>query len=79
RFLKASSLMTKVNGGLISCDVGTSSERYLTQLIDSGAECGYVCDESGRYQGCVTPASLHKTGTRPVRDALLQDVNAVSL
>jgi glycine betaine/proline transport system ATP-binding protein len=22
---------------------------------------------------------LHKTGTRPVRDALLQDVNAVSL
>ncbi|MEZ2310621.1 glycine betaine/L-proline ABC transporter ATP-binding protein [Paraburkholderia sp. RCC_158] len=79
RFLKASSLMTKVNGGLISCDVGTSSERYLNQLIDSGAKCGYVCDESGRYQGCVTPASLHKTGTRPVRDALLQDVNAVSL
>ena len=79
RFLKASSLMTKVDRGLISCDVGTSSERYLNQLIDSGVECGYVCDESGRYQGCVTPASLHKSGTRPVRDALLRDVNAVSL
>ncbi|CAB3786539.1 quaternary amine ABC transporter ATP-binding protein [Paraburkholderia caffeinilytica] len=79
RFLKASSLMTKIERGLISCDVGTSSERYLNPLIDSGVECGYVCDESGRYQGCVTPASLHKSGTRPVRDALLPDVNAVSL
>ncbi|TFE37015.1 glycine betaine/L-proline ABC transporter ATP-binding protein [Paraburkholderia dipogonis] len=79
RFLKASSLMTTVGRGMISCDVGTPSERYLNQLIDSGAECGYVCDESGRYQGCVTPASLHKTGARPVREALLRDVNAVLL
>jgi glycine betaine/proline transport system ATP-binding protein len=79
RFLKASSLMTKVDRGLIACDVGTPSERYLNQLIDSGVECGFVCDEAGRYQGCVTPTSLHKTGTRPVRDALLHDVNAVSL
>ena len=71
--------MTTVGRGLISCDVGTPSERYLNQLIDSGVECGYVCDESGRYQGCVTPASLHKSGARPVRDALLRDVNAVSL
>src|SRR5215469_12453287 len=79
RFLTASSLMTRVDRGLISCDIGTPSERYLNQLIDSGVECGYVCDEAGRYQGCVTAASLHKTGTRPVRDALLRDVNAVSL
>jgi glycine betaine/proline transport system ATP-binding protein len=79
RFLKASSLMTKVDRGLIACDVGTPSERYINQLIDSGVECGFVCDEAGRYQGCVTPTSLHKTGTRPVRDALLRDVNAVSL
>jgi glycine betaine/proline transport system ATP-binding protein len=79
RFLKASSLMTGVDRGRISCDVATPSERYLNQLIDSGVECGYVCDESGRYQGCVTPASLHKTGKRPVREALLGDVNAVPL
>jgi glycine betaine/proline transport system ATP-binding protein len=79
RFLKASSLMTRVDRGMIACDIGTPSERYLNQLIDSGVECGYVCDEAGRYQGCVTPASLHKAGTRPVREALLHDVNAVSL
>jgi glycine betaine/proline transport system ATP-binding protein len=79
RFLKASSLMTRVDRGMISCDVGTSAERYLNELIDSGVECGYVCDAAGRYQGCVTPASLHKAGTRAVRDALLPDVNAVPL
>lgn len=79
RFLKASSMMTTVDRGLISCDVGTPSDRYLNQLIDSGAECGYVSDESGRYQGCVTPASLHKSGSAPIREALLRDVKAVSL
>jgi glycine betaine/proline transport system ATP-binding protein len=79
RFLKASSLMTRVERGLISCDIGTPSERYLNELIDSGVECGYVCDEAGRYQGCVTPASLHKAGAHPLRDALLRDVSAVSL
>jgi glycine betaine/proline transport system ATP-binding protein len=79
RFLKASSLMTAADRDIITCDVGSPCERYLNQLIDSGSECGYVCDESGRYQGCVTPASLHKMGTRPVRDALLRDVNAVAL
>ena len=79
RFLKASGLMTRVDRRLISCNVDTPSERFLNQLIDSGVECGYVCDEAGRYQGCVTPASLHKSGTRPVRDALLRDINAVSL
>jgi glycine betaine/proline transport system ATP-binding protein len=79
RFLKASSLMTAADRDMITCDVGAPCERYLNQLIDSGSECGYVCDESGRYHGCVTPASLHKMGTRPVRDALLRDVNAVPL
>ncbi|MGF6656342.1 glycine betaine/proline transport system ATP-binding protein [Paraburkholderia youngii] len=79
RFLRASTLMTGVDRRLLSCDIGTSAERYLNHLIDSGMECGYVCDGAGRYQGCVTPASLHKAGTRPVRDALLRDVNAVSL
>ncbi|XVJ96771.1 glycine betaine/L-proline ABC transporter ATP-binding protein (plasmid) [Burkholderia vietnamiensis] len=79
RFLKASSLMTTVGRGLISCDVAAPSERYLNQLIDSGVECGYVCDEAGRYQGCVTPASLHKTGAQPIRDAFVKDMNAVPL
>ncbi|MBN3785838.1 glycine betaine/L-proline ABC transporter ATP-binding protein [Burkholderia sp. Ac-20353] len=78
RFLKASSLMTGVDRGLISCDAGTPSERYLNQLIDSGAECGYVCDETGRYLGCVTAATLHKSGSRPIREAFLHDVDRVS-
>jgi glycine betaine/proline transport system ATP-binding protein len=79
RFLKADSLLTRVERGLISGDVGAPAERYLDQLIDSGAECGYVCDEAGRYQGCVTPASLHKAGARPLREALLKDLSTVSL
>jgi glycine betaine/proline transport system ATP-binding protein len=79
RFLKASSFLTKVDRGLIKCDSGASSERYLNQLIDAGVECGYVCDEAGRYQGCVTPASLHKCGSGPIRDALLRDVSAIPL
>lgn len=79
RFLRASGLMAGVGRGLISCDVGLPAERYLNQLIDSGVECGYVCDEAGRYHGCVTPASLHKSGARPIREALLRDVSAVSL
>ncbi|WP_322057287.1 glycine betaine/L-proline ABC transporter ATP-binding protein [Paraburkholderia sp. J63] len=79
RFLKAHSLLTRVERGLITADIGAPAERYLNQLIDSGVECGYVCDESGRYQGCVTPASLHKTGARPLREALLQDLSTVSL
>jgi glycine betaine/proline transport system ATP-binding protein len=79
RFLEASSLLTKVQRGLIHCDTAAPAERYLNSLIDSGVDCGYVCDEAGRYQGCVTPASLHKNGARPIRDALLRDVAAVSL
>jgi glycine betaine/proline transport system ATP-binding protein len=79
RFLKAHSMLTKVERGLIVCDAGTSAERYLNPLIDSGAECGYVCDESGRYQGTVTAASLHKAGARAIREALLPDSKAVSM
>ncbi|MEX3928901.1 glycine betaine/L-proline ABC transporter ATP-binding protein [Paraburkholderia sp. BR10936] len=79
RFLKAESLMTRVERGLISGDVGAPAERYLNQLIDSGAECGYVCDQAGRYQGCVTPASLHRAGAQPLREALLKDLSTVSL
>ena len=79
RFLEASSLLTKVERGVIACDTGAPSERYLNDLIDSGMDCGYVCDESGRYQGCVTPASLHKSGQRPIREALLRDIAAVPL
>jgi len=79
RFLKASSLMTTIGRGLLRCDAGTPSDRYLNQLIDSGAECGYVCDEAGHYLGCVTPATLHRSGARPIRDAFLHDFNAVSI
>ena len=79
RFLKAESLLTRVERGLISGDIGAPAERYLNQLIDSGAECGYVCDEAGRYQGCVTPASLHKAGAQPLREALLGDMSPVTL
>lgn len=79
RFLKAESLLTRVERGLISGDIGAPAERYLNQLIDSGAECGYVCDEAGRYQGCVTPASLHKAGAQPLREALLRDLSTVTL
>ena len=78
RFLKASSLLTKIEKGLFLCDTGASSERYLNQLIDSGVDCGYVCDESGRYQGSVTPASLRHCGKGPIRDALLRDIATVS-
>ncbi len=79
RFLEASSLLTKVQRGVIACDTGSPSERYLDNLIDSGVDCGYVCDEAGRYQGMVTPQSLHKSGKRPIREALIRDVAAVPL
>lgn len=78
RFLKADSLLSRVERGVISADIGAPADRYVDQLIDSGVECGYVCDASGRYQGCVTPASLHKAGTLPLRDALLRDLKTVA-
>jgi glycine betaine/proline transport system ATP-binding protein len=79
RFLKASHMLTTVDGSLITCDVGSPSDRCLSQLIDGGAECAYVCDESGRYQGYVTRASLHQAGRGAVRDAFHRDGAAVSL
>ncbi|CAN7341591.1 glycine betaine/L-proline ABC transporter ATP-binding protein [Trinickia sp. LjRoot230] len=79
RFLKASSLLAGVERGVIACDVGAPADRYLNQLIDSGVECGYVCDDSGRFQGGVTPASLHKAGARPIREAFIPDLKAVAL
>ncbi|SAK82205.1 glycine betaine/L-proline ABC transporter ATPase [Caballeronia hypogeia] len=79
RFLEASGLMTKVNRGLIKCDSAAPADRFLNELIDSGVDCGFVCDEAGRFQGCVTPASVHKNGKRPIRDAILNDVAAVPL
>ncbi|TCK33597.1 glycine betaine/proline transport system ATP-binding protein [Paraburkholderia sp. BL8N3] len=79
RFLEASSLLTRVQRQVITCDTSAPSERYLNHLIDSGADCGYVCDEGGRFQGCVTAASLHKSGKHPIREALLRDIAAVPL
>lgn len=79
RFLKASSLLTQVDRGLIVCDTASSAQGPLNQLSDANVECGYVCDESGRFQGCVTRESLRRSGSKPVREALLRDVAAVSI
>lgn len=79
RFLKASSMLSTVEKGLIRCDVNSPADKYLNQLIDSGAECGYVCDEHGRFQGCVTPETLHKSANNPIRNAFIKDVSTVSL
>lgn len=78
RFLKASSLLTRPAAGVISCDLGTSAQRYLNQMIDANLDCAYVCDESGRFQGCVTLERLHKGGERSIREALHPDLHAVS-
>ncbi|MDR5733689.1 glycine betaine/L-proline ABC transporter ATP-binding protein [Caballeronia sp. LZ025] len=77
RFLTASSLMEKPQKGVFACDVGASAERYLTDMIDSNVDCGYVCDEAGRFVGCVTLDRLHKAGNRTVRDALHPELHAV--
>jgi glycine betaine/proline transport system ATP-binding protein len=79
RFLKASSMLTRLDRNLITCNTGAPSEPYLNQLIDTGVECAYVCDESGRYQGCVTRTSLHKAGRGSIQDAFLRNTTAVSL
>jgi glycine betaine/proline transport system ATP-binding protein len=79
RFLKASSMLSSVGGNLISCNPAAPAERCLNQLIDKGLECAYVCDESGRYLGCVTRASLHKAGRGSIQDAFLRDTTAVAL
>lgn len=79
RFLRAANMMTKIDRGVISCNTGSPSARYLDQLIDGAIECAYVCDESGRFQGCVTQASLQKANHGSVSDAFLRDVVAVTL
>ncbi|MDE1179223.1 glycine betaine/L-proline ABC transporter ATP-binding protein [Paraburkholderia sp.] len=79
RFQKASSLLSKVERGVIRCDASAPADRYMNALIDAGVESGYVCDEAGRYQGCVTSASLRKCGNAPIRDALLRDIAAVPI
>lgn len=79
RFQKASSLLSKIEKGVVLCNTGTSADRYVNELLDAGVECAYVCDESGQYQGCVTPASLRKCGTAPVRDAMLRDMASATL
>jgi glycine betaine/proline transport system ATP-binding protein len=78
RFLKASSLMTNPTSGVISCDPGTQAQQYLNRMIDSNVDCAYVCDEAGRFQGCVTLERLHKSGERSLRDVLHPDLHAVS-
>ncbi|MGN6808263.1 MAG: quaternary amine ABC transporter ATP-binding protein [Trinickia sp.] len=78
RFLKAERLLTRVERGVIAADIGAPAEHYVNQMIDGGLECAYVCDQAGRFQGCVTPTSLHKAGARPLREALLQDLKTVS-
>jgi glycine betaine/proline transport system ATP-binding protein len=79
QFLKASSLLETVDGLWIRCDGAAPAQRYLQQLIDSGRNCAYVCDEAGRYQGCVTQASLHKAGSGPIRDAFQPNIATVGL
>jgi glycine betaine/proline transport system ATP-binding protein len=79
RFQKASSLLSKVDRGVITCDTGVSAAGYANTLVDAGVECGYVCDEAGRYQGLVTSTSLRKCGNAPIRDALLRDIASVSV
>lgn len=79
RFLKASNMLTRLDSGRVVCNVDAPAERLLAQLIDGGIECAYVCDESGRYQGCATQASLHLAGHARVRDAFLRDATAVTL
>jgi glycine betaine/proline transport system ATP-binding protein len=78
RFLTASSLMKTPAAGVISCDLGTSAERYLSELIDANLDCAYVCDDAGQFLGCATLERLHKAGSRSVRDALHPDLHAVS-
>nr|WP_256982814.1 glycine betaine/L-proline ABC transporter ATP-binding protein [Caballeronia sordidicola] len=79
RFQKAASLLSRVDRGVITCDTGVSAAGYANTLVDAGVECGYVCDEAGRYQGLVTSTSLRKCGNAPIRDALLRDIASVSV
>ncbi len=79
RFLKAANMLTRVDEARLACDIGSPATRLLDRLIDAGLECAYVCDEAGRYQGCVTQASLHLAGHGAARDAFLPDAATVTL
>jgi glycine betaine/proline transport system ATP-binding protein len=79
RFLKASNMLSKVDANQLSCNLSAPAARYLDKLIDGGMECAYVCDESGKYQGCVTQNSLHKAGQGSIQQAFLHDTVAVTL
>ena len=79
RFLKASSMLSPAGPAQIHCSLASPAAAQLNRLIDSGAECGYVCDEAGRYLGCVTPASLHQVTDATVAQALLGNVRTVTL
>jgi glycine betaine/proline transport system ATP-binding protein len=79
RFLKASNMLTREDRATLRFNLASPSQRCLDQLIDRGLETAYICDEAGRYQGCVTQASLHKAAMGSVSDAFLRDVTQVSL
>lgn len=79
RFLKASNMLSKVDAQQLSCNLSAPAARYLDKLIDGGMACAYVCDESGKYQGCVTQSSLHKAGQGSIQQAFLPDTVAVAL
>ncbi|MDZ5457499.1 quaternary amine ABC transporter ATP-binding protein [Azohydromonas lata] len=79
RFLKASNILTRVERNTFTCNPGAPASRYLNQMIDGAMECAYVCDESGKYQGCVTQNSLHQAGSGSMQEAFLADAGAVSL
>jgi glycine betaine/proline transport system ATP-binding protein len=79
RFQKAASLLSTVERGVIRCDTGVSAARYADTLVDAGVDCGYVCDETGRYQGLVTSTSLRQCGSAPIRDALLRNIASVPI
>ncbi len=79
RFLKASNMLTRVGDERQQSSPDAPAERLLGRLVDLGLECAYVCDESGRYQGCVTQSSLHEAGAGTVRAAFLRDALSVTL
>ncbi|NDY91792.1 quaternary amine ABC transporter ATP-binding protein [Ideonella livida] len=80
RFLKAANMLEQPEAAArVACNIDGPAERLLATLADGGIECAYVCDEAGRYQGCVTQASLHLAGAGAVRAAFLADAASVNL
>jgi glycine betaine/proline transport system ATP-binding protein len=79
RFLKAADMLSPVEIDRHVCDIDAPAERLLSRLIDGGLEHAYVCDATGRYQGCATQASLRAVGNGAVRTAFIRDTSAVTL